>query len=266
MPVNTLRVFLLFVPLAAGLYPVCAIARSTPSRESGAGQIRLQIAVTVPQSGIDRRDWPVTSGIPFPKGAVKDEQQVALFDASGKEVPLQTTVLSRYWEADSSIRWLLLDFQTDVPARGTVHYTVRYGKNVVRRRIPSELSVTKLGEAVKVNTGVLRFSVSKDFLNDIEVKTKRGWQRISSGKGDMTLSVGAPPNPEYLPIVTGEGRNRGRYSSRFDQNAKVVVEDTGPLRAQVKVEGWHVREDGRRVTVQPLLGGNVIPTEGRNLY
>ena len=240
---KTTRPSLFFALLWAGLGAWLHVALSTPSNPK---QIRLQISETVPQSGIDRVAWPVTNGIPFPKGVVKNEQQVALFDASGKEVPLQTTVLSRYWEADSSIRWLLLDFQAEVPARGTAYYTVRYGKNVTRHRFPSELSVVKLDDVVNINTGMLRFSVSKDFLTDIEVKTKRGWQRICSSKGDMTLSVGAPPNPEYLPIVTGEGRNRGHYSGQLDPNLEVVVEDAGPLRAQVKVEGWHVREDGQR--------------------
>jgi hypothetical protein len=239
MQMKTPRLFLISAIL--GILPGVAFAAS--SRELKPGQICLQITET---EGIDRRDSPVTSGIPFPRGAVKDEQQVVLFDPGGKEVPLQTTVLSRYWEADGSIRWLLLDFQANVPARETVYYTVRYGEDVVRHRFSSALSTVKQGSVVKVNTGVLHFSVSKDFLTDIEVKTDRGWQRISSRKGDMRLAVGPPPNPEYLPVVTGEGRNQGQYSTLLDPNVSVVVEDAGPLRVQVKVEGWHVREDGRR--------------------
>jgi hypothetical protein len=74
-------------------------------------------------SGVARRDWPVTTGVPLPFGVVQDVRQLRLTDAAGREIPAQFTVLSRYGARDNSLRWVLLDFQAEVPANGkvTVH-------------------------------------------------------------------------------------------------------------------------------------------------
>ena len=48
-----------------------------------AGEVEFRI--TEP-SGVDRVDWPVTSGIPLARGEVGDASHVALFDADGREL------------------------------------------------------------------------------------------------------------------------------------------------------------------------------------
>ncbi len=197
-------------------------------------------------SGVQRVDWPVTSGIPFPKGVIRDEQHIALFDSQGKEIPLQTSVLSRYWEADSSIRWVLLDFNANVPANGTSYYTVKYGNEIHRHEFPTELKVKEEGEEVSINTGVLKFKVGKDFLTDVELKTKEGWKEVSGSKGgDMTMDITAPPDMNLPAVVLGKGRNEGHYSSRLTKDVEIKIEDNGLLRVQVKVRGLYRREDGR---------------------
>jgi hypothetical protein len=69
---------------------------------------------------------PVTSGVPFPPGHLTAAKNVRLLDQRGREVPVQTEVLSRW--PDGSIRWLLLDFQADAPAEGVGTYTLEYGE------------------------------------------------------------------------------------------------------------------------------------------
>jgi len=207
---------------------------------------KIQLEVT-DYSGVNRIDWPVTSGIPLPKGAVKDERHIALYDSNGKEIPLQTTVLSRYWEADSSIRWVLLDFRANVPAHGTSYYTVKYGEEINRHQFPTELKVKKEGNEVSINTGVLKFKVGQDFLSDVQMKTTEGWKEISRSEGgDMTMDITVPPDTNLPAAVLGKGRNEGHYSSRIAKDVKIKIEDNGPLRVQVKVEGWYLRKDGRR--------------------
>jgi len=210
----------------------------------GSDSVRLEVT---DYSGVNRIDWPVTSGIPLPKGAVKDEQNIALFNSEGREILLQTSVLSRYWESDSSIRWVLLDFRANVPTHGTSYYTVKYGDEIHRHQFPTELKVKKEGNEVSINTGVLKFKVGQDFLSDVQMKTKEGWKKISSSEGgNMTMEIGSPPDTTLPVVVLGKGRNEGHYSTRLDRDVKVEVEDAGLLRAQIKVSGWHVREDGRR--------------------
>ena len=207
------------------------------------GNIKLKIS---DYSGVGRVDWPVTSGIPFPKGVLKNPIHVALFDPSGKQIPLQTTVLSRYWEADSTVRWLLLDFNANVPANSSVYYTLKYGNEIERNKFNSPLSIEKKGNEVVINTGVLKLTVSKYFLTNVELKTGNSWKRITSGQGKMTMDIGAPPDTTLLPAVLGKGRNEGLYSSVPGKTVKVEVEDFGPLRAQVKISGWHIWKDGRK--------------------
>ena len=57
-------------------------------------------------AGVARRSYPVTHGCPFPKGALKDANEVRL-TAGEAELPLETTMLATW--PDGSIKWLLLD-------------------------------------------------------------------------------------------------------------------------------------------------------------
>ena len=72
------------------------------------------ITVTEP-TGVARADWPVTSGIPLPRGQVRHARHSALFDSDGKQVPLQAEVLGR-WSA-GSLRWLVIDFEAPLARR-----------------------------------------------------------------------------------------------------------------------------------------------------
>ncbi|MDE2800786.1 MAG: hypothetical protein OXI94_19135, partial [Gemmatimonadota bacterium] len=72
-----------------------------------------RIALTVQEeSGIERRAWPVTRGVPLPQGDVAECADLWLEDARGRSVPLQSRSLS-HWP-DGSIKWVLVDFQADV--------------------------------------------------------------------------------------------------------------------------------------------------------
>ncbi len=55
-----------------------------------------------------RRGEPVTVGLPWPRGAVKDDRCFRLIGPDGTEQVLQTKVLDRW--PDGSVRWCLFDF------------------------------------------------------------------------------------------------------------------------------------------------------------
>src|SRR5690242_1889366 len=76
----------------------------------------VEVSVTEP-SGMRRVAWPVTSGIPLARGVLRSADQAGLVDSGGRPVPLQAEPLSKW--PDGSIRWLLLDFQTDLAAHET---------------------------------------------------------------------------------------------------------------------------------------------------
>lgn len=78
-------------------------------------------------------DWPVTSGLPFPRGELGSASHVRLQNASGQSLPLQASVTARW--PDGSVKWLLLDFTHR--GGGAAAYNLEYGPDVTRTLPPS---------------------------------------------------------------------------------------------------------------------------------
>ena len=110
-----------------------------------AAEVRLTVEEP---AGVERQQWPVSSGIPLAQGALRDDQAAALFDAAGREVPLQTETLARW--PDGSVRWLLLDFQIDLAAKEKKTLTLRYGADVRRAAVENPVRVTKQADGTVV--------------------------------------------------------------------------------------------------------------------
>ena len=54
--------------------------------------------------------WPITTGVPFPRGKLSRAECCRLIDDRGQEQPLQTQVAAT-WDAErKSVRWLTIDF------------------------------------------------------------------------------------------------------------------------------------------------------------
>jgi len=106
--------------------------------------------------GIARRAWPVSAGVPFPQGALRDVAHLRLraeADAT-RAVPVQSRTLS-HWP-DGSVRWAWIDWQTDLTSgeRRRFHLTVAPPDPATDR-----VSVTTTAESIAVDTGVLRFVI-----------------------------------------------------------------------------------------------------------
>lgn len=102
-------------------------ATRTPFAEpptAKAGSVTLQVAVpTALATG--SQDWPVTSGVPFPRGVLGSAQHVRLQNATGAAVPLQAAVTGRW--PDGSVKWLLIDFRH---RGGAASYALEFGPEV----------------------------------------------------------------------------------------------------------------------------------------
>ena len=92
----------------------------------------LPVSVQNP-AGIPLEAEPVTTGVPFPESALASAANVRLLDEAGEELPLQVTVTGSY--PDGSVRWLLLDFQVDLPPDGCT-LTLEFGEGVERAATP----------------------------------------------------------------------------------------------------------------------------------
>ncbi|MBD3292383.1 MAG: hypothetical protein GF393_05630, partial [Armatimonadia bacterium] len=122
--------------------PVCSVERET-----------VMLTVENPHSA--RSDSaPISTGLPFPEGALGDDAHLRLLDAEGREIPLQTEVTARH--PDGSVQWLLLDFLANVGAESAAEYAVEFGSDVERAVEGKGISVAETDGALVVDTGELR--------------------------------------------------------------------------------------------------------------
>src|SRR6185369_7815300 len=85
----------------------------------------VEVPLTVQETaGIDRQQVLVTSGIPFPRGALKSTEKLQIIDAQGRFIPAQFWTASRWWE-DGSIHWVPVDFAVNVAPHGKAKYYLR---------------------------------------------------------------------------------------------------------------------------------------------
>ena len=167
-----------------------------------------EVALTIQEpSGSARRDWPVTSGVPLVQGDLKDAEATALFTDGGREVSLQTEVLSRW--PDGSVRWLLLDFQVDLKAGEKKRFILHIGPKTKRAVIDHPLRVTEGRDGVSINSGPLRLNLSAGGFRMLDaVWLDQDRDGKFSGAERLTNAVGSG-----IVLTTPDGKE---FSGRSD--------------------------------------------------
>ena len=179
-------------------------------------------------SGIPRKAYPVTCGIPFPQGQLKDIEELRLESESGEEIPLQVARTASW--PDKSVKWALLDFQIDVEPTEKKMLNLHFGEGVRRQAVlPSPLLLEKTEGSIYVNTGPLAF--------EIKAGGPHPFQEVSF-EGTFLLKQGFPS----LTLRSGD-----KLYTACESHSTVVIEDCGPLRAVIKCEGQYVAEDGAKL-------------------
>ncbi len=98
----------------------------------------------------ERRGEPVTVGVPWPRGVLRDADHLACTGPDG-DVPLQTEVLERW--PDGSIRWVLCDTLLSTKGNGATGYRLvvsdspsplRRGGRGVRSALPIHIQLDEL--------------------------------------------------------------------------------------------------------------------------
>ncbi len=185
-------------------------------------------------------EWPVTVGVPFPDGALRDGDNVRLLDPSGREVPCQVRVTAR-WAPDGFVKWLLLDFLSQVDAERLTTYQLEHGASVNRAPVDSTLTVENTPTGLTVTTGPLRF----DLRNDAFTFLDRAWLDTNrDGLFGDTEQVVAAVEGAGAYMVDQDGT---RYESGLASPDELVVEESGPRRVVIRASGWHASADGERL-------------------
>lgn len=191
----------------------------------------IRIPLTISEgAGVSRRSELVTSGVPFPQGKLDTDKNVRLLDEHGGEIPLQVQTTASW--PDGSVKWLLLDFLADVNANVSRKLELEFGDGVVRRAKGKEVRVEQALDSLWINTGPLRFSISRQHFGVFD---------------DVFLDEDR--NGSFEPTeakIRGNGlRQSLTLANEFASLAprvlppeEVLVEEPGPNRTVVKIVGW----------------------------
>ena len=168
-------------------------------------------------AGMTRVDWPMRVGVPFARGALPPGAGITLSDALGRRLDTQTKVMGTW--PDGSVRWLLVDFQSDVVGGGHGFLTLDRSGDPVRE----PFMAGRRGDGVAVDVGT------------------RVWVFGADGRIEGLLQ------PGDLWWRTGEGRVYRFLVSGPEAGVRIV--ENGPLRCRVRVTGWYHPEKGEGAPV-----------------
>jgi len=226
------------MPGTGALVKVRATAVVDPT-QFGEANINLYFAPPPGQFPIDlnvasRTGWlstavPVTSGVPMSKGLCSSENVLRVQTGAGVDVPAQFRVLSRW--SDNSIRWVLVDFLANTTTGGV--YRLNTGGS--GSATGTNMSVINGASSITVSTGALTFTVSKTAFRLFEsVLIDRDG---AGGVNDECLDTAALRGVVVNDLGTDYLMNQITPDS-------ITVEEQGPLRTCIRVEGRHRNTPG----------------------
>jgi YetA-like protein len=171
----------------------------------------------------------VSWGVPFPKGAVQKSQSFTLATAAGKILPLQSWPLA-YWP-DGTIKWG--GFATIAEAQAAGPFKLSPGAGAAGTE--AAVRVTESAAAVDIDTGHLTCHIARTGAYIFDSLAVDG--RVVSQQARLICIRQDGPDSGTMDV------HRETYGSAVQ---KVTVEQSGPVRAVVKIEGLHQLEGGGR--------------------
>jgi hypothetical protein len=181
------------------------------------------------RSGVGRQNEPIRIGVPFGKGVVQDVGDLVLRDASGQIIPVQCKEVMR-WPDDNSLRWVLLNFQASVPAKGRQVVKLAKGKAAAAGKLDANVAAG----AVTVNNGVLKIVFKGENLIDA------AWHDPAGKFGPDTQIIQSHTDG-LIARINGK-------VLRASPDSKVTVEEQGSEAVVVKIAG-------------KLMAGDLAPYE-----
>jgi hypothetical protein len=164
-----------------------------------------------------------TVGVPWPKGAYQEDQTFAVTDEDGKAVAVQSWPLA-YWP-DGSLKWT-----AHAVGSGSGKLTLTTGTPAAPDK---KITVDKSGGTIDVSTGVITAKIGKSGSTLIKSVTRGSTEIAKNGRLVLIRQ------PEI------EDEDQGTVKTeRFDGAVlAVTVEQEGPVRAVVRIDGKHRKGD-----------------------
>jgi hypothetical protein len=185
-----------------------------------AGELSVKMSVSEP-AGVARRAEPFCGGIPLPRRTYKRDQEFSV-RRNGQQVPAQ--VLPMVVDEKGYVWWVLVDLQSDVPAKGRVDFVLTAARSSAKPSNP--LKVTEGGDGVTVDTGRVKFTMSKNEPFGLFSAVEAGGEPLVAG-GEVTYTDAWGEKPTY----------------KADKPYELVVEYRGPMRTTVCAKGFFVGDE-----------------------
>jgi hypothetical protein len=205
--------------IALMLLGFCALALAAPPP---VGQIPITVAAP---AGPPPLGAPVVTSVPFAKGQLKEARGLAVIDPAGKAASAQFEPTMRW--PDGSIRWLELIFEAQA---GPGKYYLTRGKTP-----PGKDLLKEAGGQLLIDTGSISFALN------------------GNGSAQPETVSATDAQGKTVPLMTGGDiadlvmtRSDGKvFKSSLDMGMrKIFIEERGPVRASVRLEGICRAEEG----------------------
>jgi hypothetical protein len=164
----------------------------------------------------------VTWGVPWARGAHKADTTFNLRDA-GKQIAMQSWPLA-YWP-DGSLKWTAHAILAGIEVQGELALAPGATSEPAH-----PVKVVEADDSILVDTGVVQVRLGRRSGNLIESIDRDG-KRIGGAAHLICLLQDQPEAAEEAGTLKQE-----KFTSKID---KVVVEQTGPVRAVVRIDGKH---------------------------
>lgn len=178
------------------------------------GSISLA-SVQLPVGGV-RQGWPMVGTVTLSEGQSYDLETWSLRSEQGAVLPSQQRVLAR-WKGDGSIKAVQVVFEYD----GSRAWGIAHGAKREPFAWTDGIEAKSRGDGVQVRSPSLALEVD----------------------GESGLRIG-PLGESHFFTETVDGC---RFLSARDREASLRLEEMGPARAVVRMEGDHRDEDGRHL-------------------
>ena len=201
----------------------CAV--DTPSTSAAPPARTVQLKQTSP-SPADLQSWPFVTAVPLPRGGLTDIANVRLVDEHGESIPAGFGALTHWSPKRKSIKWLRVAFCAPLAAGKTSSYALIFGGDVKAPKYANPVEVAENDDAVTIDTGKIRLVIPKE----------RGGFVSEVYRGGKVYAA-TPDDGPYVVDHTG-----AVFRAQLDEAPEVAIEESGPARAVVRVESWHMRD------------------------
>ncbi len=210
---------------ASDVSPAAAVsATPTASKPLPAGLAELHWLEGKPSVGLTGATW----GVPWPRGKYAKETTFALRTTAGDNVAVQSWPLATW--PDGSLKWTGHALPAD--AAPAENYMIAPGAPASPAKA---LAARDTGDRIEIDTGVMRCRIPKKGNVLIESVT-RDEKEILRGGRLVCL------RQDSAEAVAGAAIAREEFLSEI---GAITLEQSGPVRAVVKIEGKHSGPGGR---------------------